>query len=303
MPLVQSAAATYFDLGCAPPDVPNALCSTHWLPLAAGSWPAAPASLFLPRHALEAAVLAVARSASRMGVAALGDVDAVCGVEWWLQEQWPDDLPKELHTDKAVGPATDEDATLTSRHPLVSSVLYLSASGGPTAVFKDSTVALGFPAPGSLLLFQGDLAHCVLHAPPAPLGLEPTDAHPRRTLLVNFWDRRPPGATDALLPELLPSAAQAGDATDPSPAGPSGPLHLVEAEELLSPHADSWRKQRLPESIIDHAVQKTKSSGSGARAQHAERLPLIVVEYKSSADGRQDKVNTLVQQLEAVSLD
>ena len=55
----------------------------------------------------------------------------------WLQEQWPDDAPKEHHTDKVLGISTTGVAGEAGAplHPLLSSVTYLSSTGGPTAVF------------------------------------------------------------------------------------------------------------------------------------------------------------------------
>ena len=162
----QRAASHYLDTGMAPPDDPTALCSTHWLPLAAGSWPASPTALHAPRHAIEAAVMAVARAAA-LARPSMHDA-AVTGVEWWLQEQWPEDAPKEHHTDKvlAISPRSRRDdgelaagdagelagdaardgeaaplhpllSTVTAPlHPLLSTVTYLSTTGGPTAVFE-----------------------------------------------------------------------------------------------------------------------------------------------------------------------
>ena len=151
----QRAASHYLDTGMAPPDDPTALCSTHWLPLAAGSWPASPTALHAPRHAIEAAVMAVARAAA-LARPSMHDA-AVTGVEWWLQEQWPEDAPKEYHTDKvlaisprsrrddgelAAGDAGElagdaaRDGEAAPLHPLLSTVTYLSTTGGPTAVFE-----------------------------------------------------------------------------------------------------------------------------------------------------------------------
>jgi hypothetical protein len=157
----QRAASHYLDTGLAPPDDPTALCSTHWLPLAAGSWPASPTALHAPRHVIEAAVMAVARAAASARPSMHGAT--VTGVEWWLQEQWPEDAPKEHHTDKvlaisprsrrddgelAAGDAGElagdageiagdaaRDGEAVPLHPLLSTVTYLSTTGGPTAVF------------------------------------------------------------------------------------------------------------------------------------------------------------------------
>ena len=134
---VQLAASNYLDEDMTPPDDPTALCSTHWLPLADASWPESPRAAHAPRHALEAAVEEVARAAASARLPSMRGA-AVAGLEWWLQEQWPDDAPKEHHADKALGISStgvvgEAGAPL---HPLLSSVTYLSSTGGPTAVFE-----------------------------------------------------------------------------------------------------------------------------------------------------------------------
>ena len=133
---VQLAASNYLDEDMTPPDDPTALCSTHWLPLAAASWPESPRAAHAPRHALEAAVVEVARAAASARLPSMRGA-AVAGLEWWLQEQWPDDAPKEHHTDKVLGISSSGVAGEAGAplHPLLSSVTYLSSTGGPTAVF------------------------------------------------------------------------------------------------------------------------------------------------------------------------
>ena len=133
---VQLAASNYLDEDMTPPDDPTALCSTHWLPLADASWPESPHAAHAPRHALEAAVEEVARAAASARLPSMRGA-AVAGLEWWLQEQWPDDAPKEHHTDKVLGISSSGVAGEAGAplHPLLSSVTYLSSTGGPTAVF------------------------------------------------------------------------------------------------------------------------------------------------------------------------
>ena len=289
---VLAAAASFLDNGLSPPDVPDALCSTHWLPLAPKTWPCDGIDPRRPlRHALEAAVLRVASAASRADLPLLRG-RTIVGLEWWLQEQWPGDLAKEWHTDKAVGKvrhnkaatkanacvdisdsAVDDEGVVT-RHPLVSSVLYLCDCGGPTAVFGSQTasidemmmmasssaaadaagaitVSLGFPTKGSLLLFDGALLHGVLQTPPPPLGCEPTEEAPRRTLLVNFWvDDCPPGAIDAPLPTLpVFEEDEEEEATvGTKPRCAAGCLQRLEAP--FERDAERWLSQRLPEALV-----------------------------------------------------
>ena len=73
------AAAAYLDDGLTPPDLPTSLCSTHWLPLNDDFTVGSVASVNAPRHALEAAVLEVARVAA----AIVPDGTRVAGLEWW----------------------------------------------------------------------------------------------------------------------------------------------------------------------------------------------------------------------------
>jgi hypothetical protein len=339
------AGGQYLDSGLAPPDVPGALCSTHWLPLAASSTTSAQQQLPLapPRHALEAAALEVAKVALCSDIPALREY-TVRGLEWWLQEQWPDDEPKEIHTDKAlklVGVEEEEDfgrchgdsvcgahtrhdngaVRSTTCHPLVSSVLYLSDSGGPTAIFNQrivptsseearpqpalpSRISLGFPRQGSLLLFEGDLLHCVLHAPSAgALGLPPTEAQPRRTLLVNFWAEQPPGAVEAPLPQLPPPQpqlppppqlpSQAAYATPPVPSAPNGAddgidnecdqydVDVVRARRRFGAHAAEWKGQQLPLEVTDKLASLVAERQQEPQ-QPDTSMKLVIVTY---ADG------------------
>ncbi len=130
----------------------------------------------------------------------------MAGVEWWAQEQWGDDEPKELHTDKDV--EATPDGAFVSRHPLCSSVLYLgptpaeaaatagAPSGGPTVVFgqakrgalgaleppRPRRVALAFPRANHLLLFGG------APRPPSPPVVRATTRRPR---FARLRKRRP----------------------------------------------------------------------------------------------------------------
>ena len=308
---VQDAARHYFDEGMSPPDVPGALCCTHWLPLE--GWPASPqpASAGAPRNALEAAVLAVATAAARVDAAPVRGI-AIAGCEWWLQEQWPDDLPKEMHTDKAVA-LGDGETPSVAQHPLLSSVFYLSDSGGPTAVFdqgehaaadradgrhgedeeaddelRPPRVALGFPNAGTLLFFSGDRLHCVLHTPPLPLGQLPTDDAPRRTLLVNFWPTQPPGAVEVPLPELPEWHAGKTTAEEANAAGRAAAQPVAaraatwRARGPFAADAEAWKAQRLPPGVSAQLVSKVNGSRASAPGE-TKRLPrqLWVVDYGS----------------------
>ena len=303
-PLLDAArevAAKYLDQGLAPPDDPSALCSTHWLPLVEGSWPRAPTAAHEPQHAIERAVLEVTVAAARAQLAGRWPSPErstlhVQGVEWWLQEQWPDDEPKEHHTDVVVG-LSDDGGSCSHGSPLLSSVLYLSATGGPTAVFNQtcphgepprpmlpSAVALAFPSPGSLLLFAGDLVHCVLHPPPL-LATPPTEQAPRRTLLVNFWGVRPPGAADVLLPSLppLPPPLCVPAETEPEAAAvPAAPEPAVlPCAVPFARHQRPWRNQQLPDELGSQACAVLGQAPSESAVPPCRRM--LVIGYAPSA--------------------
>uniref|UniRef100_A0A7S3AEW8 Uncharacterized protein n=1 Tax=Haptolina ericina TaxID=156174 RepID=A0A7S3AEW8_9EUKA len=256
------SVSSYLSDELCPPDVEGALCSTHWLPIE-----------HLPQHTLEASVVAVGETIIR-----LASVQDVVGFEWWLQEQWPGDLPKELHTDADVSIGSSQASV---RYPLMSSVLYLSETGGPTAVFDQrsvggvlepispSAVALAFPRPGSLLMFDGSLLHCVLH-PPSLLATMPTEMKPRRTLLVNLWARKPEGATH--VPLEMPAPAPAWDGlrerlhgvrpglglAERSPMMPQVRTHLTLEIRVPVTHAEdaeSWAAQRMPGHLVDRMAE------------------------------------------------
>ena len=308
---VQQSAALYLDTGLAPPDDPDSLCSTHWLPLAPGSWPECAKAAHAPRHAIELGVEEVVRAAAKQSAVLRGS--AISGVEWWLQEQWPEDKPKEHHTDVVIGrdAARDEQrahddphqgATFVHRHPLCSSVTYLSSTGGPTAVFCQvcprggppeptfpTTVELGFPSPGSLLLFRGELLHCVLHTPPEPLGLPLTEQAPRRTLLVNFWVDRPPGAVDVPLPSL-PAVESTPRVLDCKGESPGLQARAPESTVLalhrpFTSHLEQWSLQRLPPDVHRTLCDQTSDS----RRFRSQRL--VVLHY-TEADNPKTAADT-----------
>ena len=118
---------------------------------------------------------------------------------------------------------------------------------------------------GTLLLFLGDLLHCVLHPPPPPLASAPTEAVPRRTLLVNIWPCQPPGAAHIPLPSLPPLAPHPAEpAAVAAIAAASSPLVLTLASPApFERHLEAWRQQTLPVMPPAAANPKTLSLGPG----------------------------------------
>ena len=138
------------------------------------------------------------------------------------------------------------------------------------------SVSLAFPSVGSLLLFDGELLHAVLHAPTAsaaegqpPLATGVSEAAPRITLLVNFWaEGCPPGATDAPLPSL----AQWGAAPEEGPAasGCEEPPVRMRLRAPLARDAEWWRQQRLPPAVAEALRPRTVEGRA---------MPLASLEY------------------------
>jgi hypothetical protein len=180
---------------------------------------------------------------------------------------------------------------LVEAHPLVSSVLYLTDEGGPTAVFDQTLesagsthageeavasvpvpaaaaqVAVCAPARNRLLLFDGRLLHAVLHRPGGrAAGL-------RRTLLINWWAKQPPGVEQiprwllqrcaSLSPIRSSGAGGSDDARDASGVGVASRFELVQlareptqldgrgvaAARFLSDVRAHWAQQRAPAEV------------------------------------------------------
>ena len=232
-----------------PPEDPSFLCDTHWCPL--------DANLTLPSPAQNPFEVVISRlCASPIFQAHVRRALRGCacaGVEWWLQEQDGKDRAKELHTDAMTW---SDGGTLRTAHPALSTVLYLSASGGPTAVFaqrragpgeleppEPTEVTLAFPRPGDLLVFDGALLHCVLEATSGCIA--PTEAQSRRTLLLNWWAPhdwqrlRQQSPAPPLPPPPLPLPIVSG-------AGTARGVREVRAPHPFADDASAWRAQRAP---------------------------------------------------------
>ena len=204
------------------------------------------------------------------------------------------------------------DATEVA-HPAVASVLYVSNCGGPTAVFGQrmtrakernaslesrsttrktsradddavaaltprypSEVAVAHPLRNTLLLFEGDRYHAVMHPPSrsperaeeVPEGGAPpprrAEVGQRVTVLVNWWRERPRGPADLPARFVTPPFAETRhEHTRPSDGRPGAPpsslaLPVVRMPHAFREHAAAWRAQTVP-SALDAA----------SRAHHA----------------------------------
>ena len=154
--------------------------STWWLPLGSE-----------PESAIEAAV----HELYRLDFG--GARTPVVGAEWWVQDH---DVAKgsiRFHYDKDEAYAS---GWMTMRFPEVSTVTYLTDSGGPTLVLNQTTPdgneevpvlpargALVHPRRNKHLVFRGNLQHGVDAelAQPSELGAR------RTTLLINWWRQAP----------------------------------------------------------------------------------------------------------------
>ena len=162
-----------------------------------------------------------------------------------------------------------DGGTLRTAHPALSTVLYLSESGGPTAVFaqrragpgeleppEPAEVTLAFPRPGDLLVFDGALLHCVLEATSGRIA--PTEAQSRRTLLLNWraphdWQRLRQQSPAPLPPPplLLPTVR----------AGTARAVREMRAPHPFADDASAWRAQRAAVWIERGLEHRRRRSG------------------------------------------
>lgn len=219
----------------------------------------------------------------------------VRGAEWWIQDVARDEPPKTFHTDcdlvmrggASRGDGTDDAGATEVAHPAVASVLYVSNGGGPTAVFGQrrtkrdermndadasssetsavaaltprypSEVAVVRPRRNTLLLFEGDRYHAVMHpanSSDSESGARGTEAPRQRvTVLVNWWRERPRGAADLparfVTPRFVPDREEGKEKTA-SGAASSKPralaLPVVRVPHAFREHAAAWRVQTVP---------------------------------------------------------
>ena len=260
------------------------------------------------RNGVERAIasLARARAVRDAGVRVLADdttkniSDPCLGAEWWIQDVARDEPPKTFHTDcdlvmRGHGHAEDAEPSTDVVHPAVASVLYVSDAGGPTAVFGQrkvsvrkknapgdddaatttaltprypSEVAVAYPRRNTLLLFEGDRYHAVMHPPKrsesdetAEKSQQSQQSTQRVTVLVNWWRERPRGPAD--LPDRFVTPPFAYDRSGTGETNPHIndrplaascrdrsallPLPVVSVVPMtFREHLPSWRAQTVP---------------------------------------------------------
>jgi hypothetical protein len=240
------------------------------------------------RNGVERAIasLARARAVRDAGVRVFADdaraSETIRGAEWWIQDVARDEPPKTFHTDcDAVVMSSGDDTNATEiRHPAVASVLYVGQAGGPTAVFGQrkknarlvprypSEVAVAHPTRNTLLLFEGDRYHAVMHPPKrfesdetAEKSQQSQQSTQRVTVLVNWWRERPRGPAD--LPDRFVTPPFAYDRSGTGETNPHIndrplaascrdrsallPLPVVSVVPMtFREHLPSWRAQTVP---------------------------------------------------------
>ena len=160
--------------------------------------------------------------------AALGlDPSEWSGAEWWIQTRSGLD-PLHFHCDCAEGRKNGE----ANVHPLLSTVLYLTDSGGPTLVMdaelshdadddpltfvppSPQDGVLSYPARGRAIVFDGSLLHGVIEDKAE--GSKET----RVTLLMNFWRVRPTSCASVNWDDLYRNDKEAPTFLQPSAMDP-----------------------------------------------------------------------------------
>lgn len=151
-----------------------------------------------PRFAIEVAIMLIFQS----DFANLRN-KRVKGGEWWVQHRAAtEDIG--FHHDKDEGMASLKS---TMKFPEVSTVTYLTDTGGPTLIFNQTTpdgnrdvpilphqAFLSYPRRNRHLLFRGNLQHGVVGALALQgevQGLQLRSSDRRTTLLVNWWAEKP----------------------------------------------------------------------------------------------------------------
>jgi hypothetical protein len=158
-----------------------------------------------PQCAIEEAIAMLYKNVLLSESASAGETISIVGAEWWVQHRRID-RPLYFHLDTDVGRHTQA----CIRCPSLSSILFLSDTGGPTCILgqrptesrwtgklqlspAEATEAdVVFPKRGRYVLFKGDLLHGVLPPPSLPPKDSSEDAAKndekmRTTLLINWW--------------------------------------------------------------------------------------------------------------------
>jgi len=162
-----------------------------------------------PRSYIEKAIGILRRYAkSELFGSSKQEEQTILGAEWWVQMRTSQEGIS-FHYDKDEGLASMYGKM---KHPLVSTVTYLSDTGAPTLIFNMTTPDgnlevpeiptqgfISYPKLNRHILFSGDLQHGVLGsaAPPARSSSSSSKRstnkgnEERVTLLINWWSVRP----------------------------------------------------------------------------------------------------------------
>ena len=153
-----------------------------------------------PRSYIEQAILLL-RSKAQEEMFSHRPDDTILGAEWWVQVRDGDE-DIGFHYDKDEAMASEQGKM---KHPLVSTVTYLTDIGAPTLIFDQITIDgnkevpeipyeayLSYPKANRHVTFSGDLQHGVLgSAAPKESGTKRKGKQARVTLLINWWEVKP----------------------------------------------------------------------------------------------------------------
>lgn len=149
----------------------------------------------------------------------------VTSAEWWAHCREPDE-PHQLHFDLREAALRQGLHHYHLQHPLVSSVLFLTESGGPTLVLDQDPQGplasrgwLVQPCPNQLLAFKGNLLHGVIPGRPNASTADESSHQQfsggkRITLIVAWWGpdmRAEPGAPGQGPCRTAPSCLKSAD--------------------------------------------------------------------------------------------
>lgn len=207
------------------------------------------------------------------------------GAEWWVHKRSHNDA-HQMHFD------TDENFLHHEggvRHPMLSSVLFLTSCGGPLCVVNQ-TLSGGLgdegwlvePCRNSVASFRGDLLHGVM--PGGIDGVRPAERGVRVTLIVGWWGgdgpmkhiRMAQGHRGACMEQTT----QAG-----TPEGQPGWMRLLQPVTTQTAlHAGRAARYSVPRRVapIWTRITDTKSSGSvrGLGDDTAQRRSMVPPEVR-----------------------
>ena len=147
-----------------------------------------------PRNYIEEAVLHLSKYALQ-DMYSHRDHEMILGAEWWVQIR---------SGTETIGFHYDKDEAMASikskmKHPLISTVTYLTDVGGPTLIFNQTTNGndespeipdlgwISYPTKNRHITFSGDLQHGVLGS----ASKSGRVSQGRVTLLINWWEVQP----------------------------------------------------------------------------------------------------------------